>query len=79
MQLEELSDGEYEIAFLQMMSELHAMAVEEGQECLSTAEHRELLRLCRSIVLTQLREICEMEVWLCRWYGDCSFAFLRSA
>ena len=79
MELEELSGSEFEIAFLQMMSEHHAMAVEDGRECLSSAEHRELLRLCRSIVLTQLREIRQMEMWLCRWYGDCRFAFLRSA
>jgi uncharacterized protein (DUF305 family) len=79
MQLEELSGSEYEIAFLQMMSEHHAMAVVDGQECQSSAEHHELVRLCRSIVLTQRREIRQMEMWLCRWYGDCSFAYFRSA
>lgn len=43
------------------------------------AEHRELLRLCRSIVMTQLREIRQMQMWLCRWYGECDLAYLRSA
>lgn len=78
MELAELSGSEFEIAFLQMMSEHHAMAVRDGRECLSMAEHRELRGLCRNIVVTQLQEIAQMEMWLCLWYGDCRFAFLRS-
>lgn len=79
MELEMLSGEEFEIAFLQMMSEHHAMAVEEGTECLRRAEHRELRSLCGQIVVTQLREIAQMEGWLCRWYGDCRFTYLRRA
>ena len=80
MELEMLSGSEeFEIAFLQMMSEHHAMAVEDGTECLRRAEHRDLRSLCRQIVVTQLREIAQMERWLCRWYGDCRFTYLRRA
>ena len=78
MELAELSGSEFEIAFLQMMSEHHAMAVRDARQCLSRAEHRELLGLCRDIVVTQLQEIAQMEMWLCLWYGDCRFTFLRS-
>ena len=77
MHLEMLSGEEFETAFLQMMSEHHAMAVEDGTECLRSAEHRELRGLCRNIVAIQLREIAQMESWLCRWYGDCRFTYLR--
>ena len=79
MELEDLSGTGFEIAFLQMMSEHHAMAVEEGVACLSRAGHSELRGLCRAIVATQLREIAQMERWLCRWYGDCRFTYLRAA
>lgn len=79
MELEMLSGEEFEIAFLQMMSEHHSMAVEDGTECLRRAEHRELLGLCGEIVVTQLQEIAQMESWLCRWYGDCRFTYLRRA
>ncbi len=56
--------SEFEIAFLTMMSEHHAMAVAEGRDCLRAAEHRELRSLCRNIVSTQLREIAQLESWL---------------
>ncbi|MEO7836458.1 MAG: DUF305 domain-containing protein [Acidimicrobiales bacterium] len=79
IELGTLSGTQFEIAFLTMMSEHHAMAVDEGRECLRAAEHRELRSLCGSIVSDQLREIAQMETWLCRWYGDCRFTFLRTA
>lgn len=78
MDLATLSGQAFEMAFLQMMSEHHAMAVTDGKRCLRSAEHGELRGLCRDIVGTQLREIAQMESWLCRWYGDCRFAELRS-
>lgn len=78
IELEGLSGADFEIAFLTMMSEHHAMAVEDGRTCLRMAGHRELRALCRDIVATQLREIARMESWLCSWYGDCRFAYLRS-
>jgi uncharacterized protein (DUF305 family) len=79
MELEGLSGADFEMAFLNMMSEHHAMAVEDGRACLGGAGHRELRALCRDIVVTQLREIARMESWRCRWYGDCAFAYLRSS
>lgn len=79
MELENLSGAGFEIAFLQMMSEHQAMPVEDGSECLRRAGHSELRSLCGDIVATQLREIAQMEAWLCRWYGDCRFTYLRSS
>ena len=71
--LETLSGEAFEVAFLEMMIEHHAMAVVDGQECLRESAHRELRSLCAGIVRTQLREIVQMQVWLCRWYGECEF------
>jgi uncharacterized protein (DUF305 family) len=68
-----LSGEEFEQAFLEMMIEHHRMAVVEGVDCLRNAGHRELRGLCAGIVGTQLREIVQMQVWLCRWYGRCDF------
>ena len=74
MELESLSGGEFEVAFLEMMSEHHVMAVVESQQCMRQAQHRELRRLCQRILTSQLREIMRMQTWLCRWYGQCAFS-----
>lgn len=71
--LQMLTGEEFEVAFLEMMVEHHAMAVAEAAECLREASHRELRRLCAGIISAQVREIVRMQVWLCRWYGDCDF------
>ena len=68
-----LSGEAVEKAFLEMMVEHHAMAVVDGTECLREAAHDELRRLCSNIVRSQLREIVQMQLWLCLWYGDCDF------
>jgi len=73
MELGSLSGERFEIAFLEMMVERHAMAVVEARQCLRQAAHSELRRLCASIFSSQLREIVQMQVWLCRWYGECDF------
>ncbi len=73
MQLEALEGPEFEEAFLEMMIEHHVPAVVEGRECATEAEHRQLKRLCRSIFTSQIREIVQMQVWLCRWFGECEF------
>ncbi len=71
--LERLSGAKFEIAWLEMMIEHHLPAVEEGLECLEEAEHAQLKKLCQSIVTSQVREINQMQVWLCKWYKKCEF------
>jgi uncharacterized protein (DUF305 family) len=71
--LESLSGAKFEIAFLELMIEHHLPAVEEGMECLEEAEHAKLKRLCQGIVTSQVREINQMQVWLCKWYKRCDF------
>jgi uncharacterized protein (DUF305 family) len=71
MQLQELFGGEFEAAFLEMMIEHHAPAVGEGRDCTEEAEHAQLKRLCQRIISSQTREITQMQVWLCRWFGEC--------
>ena len=71
--LESLSGGKFEIAFLELMIEHHLPAVEEGLECLEEAQHVQLKKLCQSIVTSQVREINQMQVWLCKWYKKCEF------
>lgn len=61
----------YEILFLQEMSIHHRSAVREARVCLRTAEHPELLALCRSIIASQRDEISQMQSWWCSWYGHC--------
>jgi uncharacterized protein (DUF305 family) len=70
-ELARLSGARFEIAFMQMMIEHHAEAVEEGEECLDRAYHDELIELCEGMVSTQTMEIELMEGWLCEWYQLC--------
>jgi uncharacterized protein (DUF305 family) len=71
--LERLSGGKFEVAFLELMIEHHLPAVQDGLECLEEAEHAQLKKLCQSIVTSQVREINQMQVWLCKWYKKCDF------
>lgn len=73
--LDSATGAQFDEVFMEMMIEHHATAVAEGLTCLRTAYHSQLRRLCMNIVSSQTREIVQMEVWLCRWYGDCSFAW----
>jgi uncharacterized protein (DUF305 family) len=75
-QMEDLAalDGPaFEVAFLDMMVEHHAMAVVDGIQCLRQAQHAELRSLCRRIIASQLREVVQMQAWLCLWYRECDF------
>ena len=65
------SGAEFEIAFMEMMIEHHERAIREAEECLRRAYHRQLRRLCESIIGTQSAEIEQMQSWLCEWYGIC--------
>ena len=63
----------FEVAFLEMRIEHHLPAMRDGLECIEEAEHAQLKRLCQSIVTSQVREINQMQVWLCKWYKKCDF------
>lgn len=70
-ELAELDGADFEIAFMQMMIEHHAVAVEEGGKCAQRAYHAQLEDLCHNIVETQSAEIELMQGWLCDWYDIC--------
>jgi uncharacterized protein (DUF305 family) len=69
--LASLQGEEFEMEFLEMMVEHHAVAVKDSGKCLRKAEHDEVLNLCASIESVQRAEIDQMEGWLCQWYGKC--------
>lgn len=71
VELATLSSGDFEIAFMQMMSEHHSMAIMEAEACVECAYHDELVNLCESIITTQAAENEQMQAWLCEWYGIC--------
>lgn len=67
----QLSDAEFEIAFMRAMIEHHQGAIMEAGDCLGAAYHKELIQLCGSIVEAQAAEIVTMRGWLCDWYQIC--------
>jgi uncharacterized protein (DUF305 family) len=65
----DVSTQEYEVRFMQEMTEHHMMAVQMGMMCLDKAVHQELRTLCQNIVTAQQQEIATMEQWLASWYA----------
>lgn len=66
-----LNGAEFEIEFMEEMSEHHADAIRESTDCLLRAYHKELRDLCRNIITAQAPEINMMRTWLCEWHGEC--------
>lgn len=65
------SGAEFEIAFMESMIAHHSRAIREAQECLRKAAHKQLVRLCESIIAAQSAEIEQMKQWVCEWYDRC--------
>ena len=69
--LASLSGAQFEIEFMQMMIEHHERAIEEAEDCVQRAYHRQLRRLCENIIEAQSAEIEQLQTWLCEWYDIC--------
>lgn len=70
--LERLSAADFEVAFLQMMTRHHRLAIVRAQGCLDRARHEALRDMCQDIITAQRAEIRQMQRWLCDWYGRCA-------
>lgn len=68
-ELASLTGEEFEIAFMTMMIQHHAMAVTMGLDCLQQAYHPEMLNMCAKMIGDQGNEIALMRIWLEQWYG----------
>lgn len=71
--LSSLTDGEFEVTFMETMIRHHKKAIREAEGCLKKAYHGELLDLCANIIASQAAEIVDMSDWLCSWYGICRY------
>lgn len=61
--------GSFEIPYMELTIDHHAMGVMMATMCLEKAFHAELLALCRMNRENQQREIEELTAWLQAWYG----------
>jgi uncharacterized protein (DUF305 family) len=61
--------GNFEVRFMTMMIDHHAMAVEMSRMCLDKATRSELRGLCGRMMSAQAAEIETMRSWLQAWYG----------
>ena len=59
----------FEVRFMTMMIDHHAMAVHMSEMCLEKAVHGELRALCAEMKAAQTSEIQTMQSWLQDWYG----------
>jgi uncharacterized protein (DUF305 family) len=69
--LERLTGAEFEVEFMQRISEHHADAIRDSTECLLRAYHRELRELCERMIAAQAHEINIFRTWLCQWNFRC--------
>ena len=69
--LASLTGEAFEKAFMQILIEHHAMAMEGAVECLLRAYHPEMLNMCAMMAAAQGEEIAMLRIWLCDWYSIC--------
>lgn len=58
---------EFDVQFLEMMTQHHAGAVEMAKEALAKAEHAEIKTLANNIIKAQEAEIKKMNDWKAQW------------
>lgn len=58
-----------DLAFLQLMTHHHQMAVMEAAAAMPGTTHHRLARLERQIIRSQRHEIRLMRTWTCAWFG----------
>jgi uncharacterized protein (DUF305 family) len=61
--------AKFEVRFMEMMIDHHAMATEMATLCLTKATRSELGDLCQTMIEDQQSEIAMMQSWLSDWYG----------
>ncbi|NMF62581.1 hypothetical protein DP113_33445 (plasmid) [Brasilonema octagenarum UFV-E1] len=68
-QMAMMSGAEFEIDFMQEMTDHHKSMLSDAVPCTYRAGHDDLTGLCHNIVDTQTREINQMQQWLSERYG----------
>jgi uncharacterized protein (DUF305 family) len=67
--LSQLTGEAFEKAFMMILIEHHAMAVESGLDCLKRAYHPEMINMCAMMISAQADEIAQLRLWLAQWYS----------
>lgn len=60
---------QFEIRYMEELSDHHLAAIEKGNLCVENAERDELRDLCTQMVAAQDSDIEAMRGWLGEWYG----------
>ncbi|RUT01531.1 hypothetical protein DSM106972_066280 [Dulcicalothrix desertica PCC 7102] len=68
-QMAKLNGADFEIDFMQEMTDHHKSMLSDAVPCVSRAGHTELSDLCQNIAKTQSSEINQMQTWLSERYG----------
>lgn len=61
----------FESAFLKSMLEGHGEAVSRAKECSARAQQEELRNMCVELAADRAKEISQLKVWDCNWFGHC--------
>lgn len=65
--MEDSSGKDFDLMFLDMMTDHHAGATTMAKEALTKAEHPEIKTLANQIIKEQEAEITQMKVWQSKW------------
>ena len=68
-QMAMMSGAEFEIDFMQEMTDHHKSMLSDAVPCTSRAGHGELVSLCQNIIAAQSSEINQFQEWLSQRYG----------
>lgn len=69
--LRPLSGDEFQNEFLTAFSMGHLQIIERSVTAKDHLYHGETKSVARVIILTQSRQVIQMQDWDCTWYGDC--------
>lgn len=68
------ADNQFDLRFIDAMSEHHQTAINSAQEALIDSERPEILQLSQDIIIAQTREIAQLQEWRQDWYPDADSA-----
>jgi uncharacterized protein (DUF305 family) len=77
--LSKLSGAEFENEFLIEFSKHHLRIIKESDKAVRKVFHEELRREAVMTIVSQSRQVIQMQTWDCQWYGDCRQGLLQQA
>ena len=66
-----LPPAEFEIEFMEMLSQHHWIIIHRSMPIALNAIHPELQQMAENIITAQYEDVRKLRTWLCEWYDVC--------